>query len=1278
MDIYSEFTRLYQLQKTLRFELKPVPRKGETQKEALNRLKSSAFFANDTRRESCYTDVKNIIDDFFRSFIESSLKSLKIDWSPLAEALNRKDEKSQKEISDKIRKVVVDAFGSTKDFFGKDLFEKFIPAWLENEVANQKITAGEKTQKLEKLSEFKGFTTYFSGFWENRKNIFTDKEQHTAIAFRIVNENFPRFYENAKAFANAPQEIQDKFIGKLPISLDLFNEALTQNGIDAYNTHIGGERNARSGEEKGRGFNEEVNQWNQTHPGKKVSKMKPLYKQILSDKEETWSGRLILCNQDLAVRLKELHERLFVQKNDKGETATESAMQLISELPNFDSDKIWISGKHIPAISQALFGQWDALNSELKISTDESDSNTRNEKLFSLKAIEVAIPNVRKNYEHAENGQTLDSLSEFFGKVKLTNNTGRLGFVTFTEATDKTRQELENAIRISEQKNELLGNDVLIEKIKSALDSVIAIFHKVKMLTVRENKLRTKDVDSAFYAELEDVFSPFALCASTYDSVRNYLTKKPYSTEKMKLCFDSPTLANGWDENKIPDNRAFILRKSGKYFLGLLNAQSSAKVRKSVLECEASADCEEDCYERMVYKYLPSPVKMLPKLFFSKKGIEAHNPPAELIDKATRNNDPTSLIRFYQKAILQYNNGDYRAFNFKFKRPEEYASTNDFFHDVEQQNYHINFKKIPVRKIKEFVENNTLFLFEIYNKDFSEKSTGRKNLHTLFWLSAFSPENKAENFTVKLNGEAEIFWREASLSGDTGIHKPGSILVNRRDSDGKPIPEGTYLEIYHYKNGKIPENELSPKASELIRSGKIVCKKASYETRKDRRYTEDKLFFHVPLTLNRNLRHGKDISPKMLNEQIRELICSENVPVKIIGIDRGERNLISLVLIDGKGKILLQKSFNAIEESSQNTTRETNYHELLKIREDERQEARKSWKTIGKIAELKEGYISQVVHAISKLIVEHNAIVVLEDLNIGFKQGRFAVERQIYQKFERALIEKLNFLVFKEREADKPAGVLNALQLTNKFESFEKLGTQSGILFYVPAGYTSKIDPTTGFVNIFDLSSLTNTKAKKEFFSKFSRISYSQGDDAFTFEFDYSKFKTFKQPIAKKQWVIYTIGERLAWNPKVRKPDPEFPTKMLKEAFTFAQIDWNTSNNLVESIANTSEEGRFRQDFWDKLFRAFKYTLQMRNSHPNATGTDDDYLISPVKAADGKCFDSRNEAKEKHPTLPTDADANGAYHIALKGLMGIRRKFAVSWQKNESWFKFVQEREFEH
>lgn len=52
----------------------------------------------------------------------------------------------------------------------------------------------------------------------------------------------------------------------------------------------------------------------------------------------------------------------------------------------------------------------------------------------------------------------------------------------------------------------------------------------------------------------------------------------------------------------------------------------------------------------------------------------------------------------------------------------------------------------------------------------------------------------------------------------------------------------------------------------------------------------------------------------------------------------------------------------------------------------------------------------------------------MEDLNQGFKRGRFKVERQVYQKFETMLINKLNYLVDKDLAVDQEGGLLRGYQ----------------------------------------------------------------------------------------------------------------------------------------------------------------------------------------------------------------------------------------------------------
>ena len=88
----------------------------------------------------------------------------------------------------------------------------------------------------------------------------------------------------------------------------------------------------------------------------------------------------------------------------------------------------------------------------------------------------------------------------------------------------------------------------------------------------------------------------------------------------------------------------------------------------------------------------------------------------------------------------------------------------------------------------------------------------------------------------------------------------------------------------------------------------------------------------------------------------------------------------------------------------------------------------------------------------------------------------------------------------------------------------------------------------------------------------------------------------------------------------------------------------------------------------------FKLTVQMRNSR---IGEQEDYIISPVKNRKGKFFDTRDKIAQ----LPEDADGNGAYNIARKGLMlvnQIKNSEESELKKincsitNKEWLQFAQ------
>ena len=88
-------------------------------------------------------------------------------------------------------------------------------------------------------------------------------------------------------------------------------------------------------------------------------------------------------------------------------------------------------------------------------------------------------------------------------------------------------------------------------------------------------------------------------------------------------------------------------------------------------------------------------------------------------------------------------------------------------------------------------------------------------------------------------------------------------------------------------------------------------------------------------------------------------------------------------------------------------------------------------------------------------------------------------------------------------------------------------------------------------------------------------------------------------------------------------------------------------------------------------------------SQADKTGDIDiDYIISPVRDAEGRFFDSRHCDKFGYEfDMPINADANGAYNIARKALYAIDiikatddsdLNKAMIYPKNSEWLEYVQ------
>lgn len=1262
----TDFTGLYQVSHTLKFELRPIGKTAEN-------LERSGLLKQDFKRAEDYPKVKEFLDEQHKKFLQKVLGGIEdIDWQPLAEQISAfqksKDQKDDLEkVQTQYREIIVERFKS--DEFFTALVKEVTPSKLFKQLLD---TPGGISDEVR---TFARFACYFKGYQENRKNIYKAEAQQTAAAYRAVNDNFTKFFSAVNIFSsfcrNYPDLIDDINAGTSMLrggrelaellQINSYNRYLSQSGIDFVNNLIGG-------------INYAVNQYRQQHKEIKTSElpfMPVLYKQILSDRERAFAIKSFENDSELCLALKEFAESN--QRVDINGSCVELFSSLQRELASLNEESdLFIDAKSLEKISGKTTGSWSTLQDAMgAFAVRNYKSKAAQEKyckraVFHLQEIKSWLYDDRSEKDRSP--LKVDITSYWHGE-----------YASQLFSTEKLLLPQLMLLLSQEHKN-LRDEKEKVRLIKDYLDAVQEIFHLLKPLIVSAEyggDLNLLGTLAAYYAELEEIIP-------LYNQVRNYVTKKATDTAKIKLMFNRSTLADGWDNNKEKDYLSVIFRKDDKYFLGIINPENKSRVDFENYT-EGDTSC---CYQKMVYKLLPGPNKMLPKVFFSKKSIEFFAPDKELL-RRYKNGDHLkgenfdlefchSLIDFFKNSISRHE--DWSKFDFKFSQTSSYRGIDDFYREVAAQGYSLKFVNIAEQEIEHLVEEGKLFLFQIWNKDFSPKSSGIPNKSTLYWRELFSPENLAD-VVFKLNGEAELFMRRQAIEKKV-THASGEKMVNRTvvieiDANDRalrqPISGSIHNEIYLYVNGKKSAAELSSEAGVHLAQypllnwekgmpisaalNRTVVKQVFFDMVKDKRFTEDKYAFHVPITVN----FKSPAKPLKFNDRVLTYLA-DNPDVKIIGLDRGERNLIYLTLIDQQGNILKQQSLNLING--------VDYHSKLDQREKERDSARKSWQEIGQIKDLKSGYLSGAVHEITKLMVKENAIVVMEELNFGFKRGRMKIEKQIYQKFEQALIDKLNYLVFKDEADHKaPGGVLNGYQLAGKFESFAKLGRQCGFIFYVPAGFTSKIDPVTGFINIFNTRECTGAESIKAFFDKFESIRYSARYDAFAFEFDYRKFKTH-QTDHQNKWTVYSTKE--AWQHEKNRDTGKFsavfhnPTEDIKSAITGLGLDLKDGFDLLDVLRTVNAENS-TSAFFRSVFYAFKLSTALRHS-----SKDTDKIISPVADANGRFFVSGDDV-----SMPMDADANGAFHIALKGLYLLKhgiKNGKLEKITNESWVKFAQTR----
>ena len=1268
MKEIKDLTGLYSLTKTIGVELKPV---GKTQEL----IEARKLIEQDDQRAEDYKIVKDIIDRYHKDFIDKCLNCVKIEkddlekYVSLAENSNREAEDFDN-IKTKMRNQITESFKKNPLFVG--LFKKeLITNYLPNFVSEEERVV---------VNKFSKFTTYFDAFNDNRKNLYSGDAKSGTIAYRLIHENLPMFLDNIASFNKISEtgvnkyfsDIENEFTAILYemhlsdlFQIDYFNHTLTQKKIDNYNYIVGA-------------VNKAVNLYKQQHKTVRVPLLKTLHKMILSERvTPSWLPERFESDEEMLTAIKETYESLkdvLVGDND------DSLRNLLLNIDNFDLDHIYIANDSgLTSISQQIFGYYDTYTLAIKDQLQRENPATKKQR-ENPNLYDDRIDKLYKK-EGSFSIAYLNRLVDTKEHITINEYYRLLGSYCREEGKRKDDffKQIDGAYSdmlylFSTEHGEIAQSDSDTAVVQQLLEAYKGLQHFIKPLLGHGDEA---DKDNEFDAKLRKVWDELNIITPLYDKVRNWLSRKIYNPEKIKLYFENNgKLLSGWSDSQTEKDNGtqyggYIFRKKNEigeydFYLGI---STDAKLfRRDETICY-----EDGMYERFDYYHL-KPTTLLGKSYIGNYGEDSNAVLSAFNAAITKlhlekklvpkDNEkvPTYLKRlkqkyanFYQILMNDVNVVDaYKSMKqhilatlaslIRVPAAIELAAQTDL--DIDELIDEImnlpseSFGYFPVATaaIEEANkrEKKPLFLFKMSNKDLSyaaksseglRKSRGTENLHTMYLKALLGMTQNV--FSI---GSGMVFFRHKTkgLAETTARHKANEFVANK--------------------------NKLNDKKKSIF----------AYEIVKNKRFTVDKYLFKLSVKLNYSQPNNNKIN---VNSEVREIISNGGIK-HIIGIDRGERNLLYLSLIDLKGNIVMQKSLNILKDD--HNAKGTDYKGLLTEREGERQDARRNWKKIANIKDLKRGYLSQVVHIISKMLVEYNAIVVLEDLNPGFIRGRQKIERNVYEQFERMLIDKLNFYVDKHKDANETGGLLHALQLTSEFENFKKSEHQNGCLFYIPAWNTSKIDPATGFANLLD-TRYTNADKALEFFSKFDAIRYNEEKDWFEFEFDYDKF-TQKAHGTRTKWILCTHGKRLRFlRNSTSVQEVVVLTDEFKKILGEAGIDIHV--NLKEAICNL--EGK-RQKNLEPLMQFMKLLLQLRNSK---AGTDEDYILSPVADENGIFYDSRSCGEQ----LPENADANGAYNIARKGLMLIRQikeakeldkvKFDIS---NKAWLNFAQQKPYKN
>ena len=1217
MQELTKLKNLFPVQKTLSFALLPV---GNTLKTI-----QKAGFIEDAEKEAQHRPlVTAAIDTFHRNALAGVLTSDSLRfpendlWARVIDAYRKRKEGDEgKARWDAAYHEVAQAF---MDAMSKHPLFELATAATPSRMIKEKILPAVEQGDPKTFDAVLYYTTRASllqDYQVIRSKMYESTKKGTP-AYRAINENMPRFEANIRNWKVVLEKLPGarEAFDAVTAGLDLrgipveafFDEAsygrfLSETHIAVYNALLNGWTDSETRHKGLRAYIHEAIQKDKTL---KLPDLQKLHHQILSERETlSYVPAKATKDDDVWDAIASFFDG-FHQAD-----AAHVAYGVLEGLSGgvYDTSLVSIAARDVSFLSNQILGNWRSGKEALRDLAAQRWPKNKGKRDSFLKKERYSLDDLDAAFALCgyDGGIAAKLLADFERDAPLAG---------VAESEVRNLRDMKVSLSVGKEGNSMLA---------SALQEAKKGYEVISILRCKDDK----QSDPALLEDLEDVFAAWGAIIPVMNLARSWCTRKPYSDEKIRLSLGNTQLMGGWswgkDGKNVNTKAAAFAWIDGQLHLLIrrLTARSSDRPKDdSDGKFDYTALTRGEGGVTLVVQDKLDCAKAFPKMLTGKESAKYITVPEEDIEAIRRGDHkvskehPVADMALVERMIgwmqeLWDSHPSFKTIHFTKHAPAMYNSWNEFIEECDEHSYLMTTKEVSRKQIDDAVADGSLLCFRVYSKDLERMYKGYtvKYLPAIHLVDAVRGEHDTE-----LCGFAAMYFRKKSIEKPV-VHKKGTFVVNKRANDERrtPIPEKVWKEIYLFKNGRLERSKLSAEVVSWLESGKVVAKQVERDIVKDYSFTVDRFLLHVPVTMQRSCDPGTKDIEGLVNLRVDEAI-KNGAGRNIIGINRGENNLLYVVVIGPDGRVLEQRSLNVIDG--------VDYAGRINDRVGTMREQQRRWEDMDRVTPIKDGYVANALPEIYRLILKYDALVAMEDLDMSFTSSRAQLGQTVYRKFENMLLDKLAYLV-----PDVVNAPHEALQLSPGSKATDKRG---GVVYFVSPFATSGLDPKTGWLNLLPVYGADSAEKKRALFEKMDSVTRDKYGD-WHFSFDYANYGIERAGI-KTAWTVTSKGERLERTTDENGKDSVERVE-ISRLFDEA-VGGDYEGDLKEKLAS------LRGTSLDTAVRALRLMLQTRNC---LIGDVSGRYISPVEGA-VKGFDSDNARDDE----PLCTDAVTAFNLARK------------------------------